>query len=359
VPDSAHETRLHAYPHYEECARAIEQLGLAFGELSLESKWILCGQRLSVLLGLSPAEVEGRSDIEVLGVDPMTDEDFLRLINREIPCFSREFKVAARTQDAIWVNCAFSLLREDAFQSQRILVLLHEIADQKNIEHERMEVADRLVRAQEVERTRIARELHDDIGQRLAILRMQMLRAGQPVSDVPGKAHPSIPQLSKTVMEIANRVSEISHRLHSDLLEYVGLKSAIENACREFGSEYRIKVTCNCEGMDAKLNGDVRLCFLRVLQEALHNIGKHSSARNVEVLLHIAQDNLTLIVNDDGCGFDLGKARLAAGLGLISMHERMSLVGGQFEINSDPGNGTKIRAWVPMASATMALKGGI
>jgi signal transduction histidine kinase len=180
---------------------------------------------------------------------------------------------------------------------------------------------------------------------------MQMLRAGQPVSDVPGKAHPSISQLSETVRDIANKVSQISHQLHSDVLEFMGLKSAIQNACREFDGEYRIRVNCVCDKTEIKVAGTAGLCFLRVLQEALHNIGKHSGAQNVDVRLSFEEDNLTLDVKDDGRGFDLEQARLAAGLGLISMRERMGLVGGQFEIKSERGEGTSIRAWVPIGGA--------
>jgi PAS domain S-box-containing protein len=354
LPSCRDEKRPLSYLPDEGFALAVEQLGLAFGELSLDGKWVLCGQPLSTLLGLSRAEIQGKSVGKVLGIDPKEDVDFLRLVSHEIPSFSRELRVMAGAPAAIWVNCAFCLVREDASQAPRILVLLHEITERKNIEGERREVADRLIRAQETERTRIARELHDDIGQRLAILRMQMLRAGQPVSDVPGKAHPSIPQLSESVLEIANRVSQMSHQLHSDILEYVGLKSAVQNTCREFDAEYGIRVNCICEKMDVKINANVGLCFLRVLQEALHNIAKHSAAQNVDVHLSILRENLTLSIVDDGRGFDLEQARLAAGLGLISMQERMGLVGGRFEITSDRGKGTQIRARVAISSATKA-----
>jgi signal transduction histidine kinase len=358
VPKSPDEERLLSNPYSEGFALAVGQLGLAFGELSLDGKWVLCGQRLSALFGLSPAEIQRRSVSEVLVIDPMADADFRRLTSHQIPCFSRELKVRADAPGDLWVNCAFCLVQEDADQTPRILVVLQEITDLKKIEEERRETANRVIRAQETERTRIARELHDDIGQRLAILRMQMLRAGQPVSDVPGKSHPSIPQLSESVREIANKVSQISHQLHSDVLEYVGLRSAIRNACRDFDSEYRIRVNCICENMDVKVTGDVGLCFLRVLQEALHNIGKHSAAENVEVHLAIAQENLTLHVIDDGHGFDLEQARLASGLGLISMRERMGLAGGHFEIKSHRGKGTQIRAWVPISSTTKASPAG-
>jgi signal transduction histidine kinase len=260
-----------------------------------------------------------------------------------------ELKHTSSARGSIWINCVFCLVPEEADRPRRVLVLLDEISDRKKVEEERKELSNRFIRAQETERTRIARELHDDIGQRLAILRIQMLRAGRAVSDMPDKTHPSIPQLAENVKEIANRITEISHQLHSSHLEYIGLKSAVENACREFEAEYRTRVKYTSERLDAKVDGIIGLCCLRVVQEALHNIGKHSSAKNVEVSLSTSQDHLGLLVTDDGAGFDLEQARFASGLGLISMRERVHMVGGQFEITSVRGTGTRVRASVPLA----------
>ena len=345
----AYQGRTDSWVPTEALVRAVEQFGIAIGEISVDGRWLAPGRRLSEMLGLSPAELEERSVSEDLGADLMSGTHWQRLLNGAPSSFSMELKHTSSVRGSIWLNCVFCLVPEEAERPRRVLVLLDEISDRKKVEEERKELSNRFIRAQETERTRIARELHDDIGQRLAILRIQMLRAGRAVSDMPDKTHPSIPNLAENVKEIANRITEISHQLHSSHLEYIGLKSAVENACREFEAEYRTRVKYTSERLDAKVDGIIGLCCLRVVQEALHNIGKHSSAQNVEVSLSTSQDHLGLLVIDDGAGFDLEQARLASGIGLISMRERVHMVGGQFEITSVRGEGTRVRASVPLA----------
>ena len=206
----------------------------------------------------------------------------------------------------------------------------------------------RLIEAQEQERTRIARELHDDIGASLAILGIDMLRAGQPVSGSPGQKHPGISEVYEKMQEIAARVSRLSHQLHPPALEYFGLAEAIRLQSREFADQYRIKVQCSCNEFPAKPDRMVALSFLRILQEALHNAGRHSRAENITVSVVADSNMLSLEIKDDGVGFDLKSSRPAAGLGLISMRERMRLIGGEFTIWSQPGHGTKVSCRAPL-----------
>ncbi len=219
----------------------------------------------------------------------------------------------------------------------------------------RHELARRLTTAQEKERTRIARELHDDIGQALAILRIQMLRAGQPVSGMIGRRHPTIPQLCDNLKSLAEKVSRISHQLHSSELEYLGLAIAVQSHCREFSEKYKIPVECTCEGIPENLDSLLALSLLRIVQEALYNAGKYSKATSIQVALEVSRTDLSLLVSDDGVGFDLDEAKLAAGLGLISMRERVHLAGGEFKIESQPGEGTCIMARIPLDDAGGAL----
>jgi signal transduction histidine kinase len=226
-----------------------------------------------------------------------------------------------------------------------------DISDKKDAENARKDLANRLIHAQETERTRIARELHDDVGQQLAILRIEMMRAGEPVSGSPDKRHPSVTELCDSVKIIADKISHMSHQLHSSELEFLGLKVAVQSACRQSAERYGIKIECICDEVPAKIDGIVSLCLFRVVQEALHNVAKHSGAANIEVRLKAAPDELTLAVIDDGHGFDVEQARLATGLGLIGMRERIQLIGGHFEVSSEPGHGTRIRVRAPVISA--------
>ncbi|HTY61746.1 MAG TPA: PAS domain-containing protein [Acidobacteriota bacterium] len=214
----------------------------------------------------------------------------------------------------------------------------------------------RLIDAQEKERSRIARELHDDIGYSLSILGIEMLRAGKPVSGAPGQKHPEIRELYRKMQEIALRVSRLSRQLHSPTLEYFGLAKAIEAECREFSERYHIPVACSCSDIPAMLDPAIALSFLRVVQEAFHNAAKHSQATHIILSAIATAEGITLRFSDDGIGFDVEQSRLAAGLGLISMRERMRLIGGEFEIWSEPGKGTKIycRALPAQSSETVS-----
>jgi len=212
----------------------------------------------------------------------------------------------------------------------------------------------RLIEAQEQERTRIARELHDDIGTSLAILSVEMLRSGQPVSGAPGRVHPGATEVYEKMQDIARRVSRISHHLHSPALEYMGMAKAIQIECREFSERFRIPVECSCHDVPAKLEQALALSFFRVVQEALHNAAKHSGAAKIEIEITSDAGMLCLVVRDNGKGFDVDQTRLAAGLGLISMKERMRLVGGEFAIRSQPGQGTEVTCRAPVILTTIS-----
>jgi signal transduction histidine kinase len=231
-----------------------------------------------------------------------------------------------------------------------VLTVAEDITERKQAEVARIDLSRRLMTAQEAERRRIARELHDGIGQSLALLSVQLQRAGHPSSE--GKKGSSIEELCARVKEIGTQVSQLSHQLHSSELEFLGLAVAVKGTCREFSEQYHIGIDCTCFDIPQQLDNDAALSLLRVVQEALHNIAKHSHASSVTVRLRRVDMELKLTIADDGVGFDANKARSARGLGLISMRERIHLIGGQFEIFSKPGEGTEIQARVPLDTAS-------
>jgi signal transduction histidine kinase len=180
-----------------------------------------------------------------------------------------------------------------------------------------------------------------------------MLRAGQPVSGHPKMVHASLVELAAKLGKIIDKVSRLSHDLHSSELELLGLAVAVRSHCRECSEQLGIPVHCSCDQLQDKLDGIVGLAFLRVLQEAMHNVAKHSRATNITVGLTGSDHDLTLEISDDGVGFDIESARLAPGLGLISMRERIHLIGGRFEIWSSSGRGTRITARAPIVKVTL------
>ena len=212
----------------------------------------------------------------------------------------------------------------------------------------RNELSRRMMDAQEAERTRISRELHDDIGQSLAILKIQMVGAGAAASDHPERTRPCLHEFADRLDAIIRKVNRLSHDLHSSALEYLGLAAAVESHCRERSAQLSIPIQCHCTNVEKELDSAIALAFLRIAQEAIHNAVKHSRATTIMVRLNGWGRYLNLEIFDDGVGFDIKVTRLSPGLGLISMRERIHLIGGEFNIFSRPGHGTQIKALAPI-----------
>ena len=207
----------------------------------------------------------------------------------------------------------------------------------------------KLILAEERERTRIAQELHDHIGVSLAVLGIDMLRAGQPVSGSPGKVYPGIHEVYEKMQEISKRVSRLSHQLHSPALEYLGMAQAVKTECRVFSEESHIPVACSCRDIAEKLDQTVGQIILRVLREALSNAARHGGASKIDVEAAVADARFILVIRDNGSGFEFKKSLFGPGLGLFSMMERVRLIGGELQINSSLGRGTELVCRVPLS----------
>ena len=226
-----------------------------------------------------------------------------------------------------------------------------DITDQKLARQALENVSGQLIEAQEKERTRIARELHDDICQRLAVLSMEL----EQVRQVPSGAVSTgkdLEEIRRHCSEIAGDVQSLSHELHSSKLDYLGVVAAVRGLCREFSKQHNVVVHFTDNNVPRNLPKDVSLCLFRVAQEALHNAVKHSGTKQFAVALSATPGEVQLHVTDTGAGFDLEAAKRNRGIGLASMHERVHLVHGRFSIESRPGKGTKIIVIVPLVAET-------
>lgn len=338
----------------EAACSLFENLGANLAELTLDFEWLALNKRCCELVGYSQQELVSRPFDEIFSSRrPARDkEDLRRLLSGRASSYSTERLGERKDGKGIWIKAIVTLLRHPASdEPYSLLVVLEEITPLKDAERilkdsevARNHLGRLMMNAQDEDRARIARELHDDIGQSLAVLKIQMLRAGQPKSGRPDQAHPALPQLAATVQEIAEKVSNLSHQLHSSELEFLGLTAAVKSHCREWSERFHIGLRCVCDGPLDNLDATVALSFLRVVQEALHNVAKHSAAKKVVVELRANAEVVTLTISDDGVGFDTEQARLVPGLGLISMRERMHLIGGELEISSTAYQGTKILA---------------
>jgi signal transduction histidine kinase len=208
----------------------------------------------------------------------------------------------------------------------------------------------RLLEAQEVERRRIARELHDDVNQSLALLAVELdLLAGAPPGP-PADAARGVRELSARVKELSSSVHDLSHRLHPSKLEQLGLVAAIRGLCQELGQSHNLDVKFTHYPEPGAIPPEAALSLYRIVQEGLRNVIKHSGSRYAAVELAGSADAVRLRIADDGSGFD--PAATNGGLGLVSMRERLHLIGGRIGIDSRPAGGTRIDVWVPLRPPT-------
>jgi PAS domain S-box-containing protein len=224
-----------------------------------------------------------------------------------------------------------------------------DVTDRKLAEEALATVGRRLIAAQEQERAWIARELHDDINQRLALLAADLERGGRKQNARGDEVE--VPDFTRTrVSEIARDIQALSHRLHSSKLEYLGLATAAKSFCREFSEQHNVRVEFTHSEIPRNLPAEVSLALFRVLQEALQNGLKHSEVEDFKVDLRSVSGELCLTVSDAGKGFDTRRAMEGLGLGLISMRERLQLVRGDFFIKSELGRGTTVYARAPVSA---------
>jgi signal transduction histidine kinase len=221
-------------------------------------------------------------------------------------------------------------------------------------------MSQRLIEAQEKERSRIAVELHDDINQRLAVLMMQLTLLNKTLPGSMGAARKKLTVATEHAAKLITDIQALSHRFHSPTLKYMGLIPAADALCREFSAAQNIEIQFHADHADkvSELPEDISVCVFRVLQEALQNVGKHSGATCVQVSVTEGLDTVQLTVRDDGTGFHPERTSVGAGLGLPSMIERMKLVNGHVSINSEPGRGTVIEAIVPLEPTKKVASAG-
>ena len=225
-----------------------------------------------------------------------------------------------------------------------------DVTQQKLAEEALSTVSQKLIEAQEQERSRIARELHDDINQRLALLGIGLQRMQQDLPCSAIELSGRIADAWQAVRDLANDVQNLSHQLHSPKLELLGLVSAAASFCRELSDQKGVEIDFKFEDMPKELTQEVSLPLFRVLQEALQNSIKHSGSRRIQVSLRQEANEVELAVHDSGVGFELEEAIKGRGLGLTSMIERLKVANGRLSIDSDPQHGTRLHARVPLST---------
>jgi PAS domain S-box-containing protein len=226
-----------------------------------------------------------------------------------------------------------------------VLTIVRDTTDAARTVQQNRDLVGRMIASQEGERQRIARELHDSLGQKVALLNIGLDQLARSTADA--ALVRQLQQLAGHASEIASETHDLSHQLHPSKLQAVGLVGAIRALCRDVSLQSGIDVRFRDEPLP-DLEASVSLCLYRITQEALHNVARHSGATSADVALTRQLDGVRLVIADQGKGFAPGSSE-PGGLGLVSMRERTGFVGGRFAIRSIPLGGTRIEVQVPLS----------
>ena len=305
------------------------------------------------ILGVKSDQVATGTAISAM-VHP-DDKERLEVALAKLTPDNHELKITYRIirpdRSVVWLQRNSRAYFDEHARLERIVGMVADVTEHKLAEEALADMNRKLIEAQEQERSRIGRELHDDVNQRLAMLAIVL----EQLKENPSEVGVRVQGLLEQVTDISNDVQALSHDLHSSKLEYLGVVAGIKSWCREFGERQGIQIECKSD-VRSTLAREIGLCLFRVLQEAVHNSAKHSGEKRIEVQLHEEAGEIHLIVSDSGKGFDTEAAAQRRGLGLTSMQERVRLVNGMITIQAKPMAGTTIHVRVPLGSGREAQR---
>jgi PAS domain S-box-containing protein len=267
------------------------------------------------------------------------------------------YRVLRSDGSVVWLEKNAHAFFDRNGEMVRMVGMVADINERKLAEDAISNVSRRLIDAQETERARIARDLHDDIGQRLALLSLTLEQTKLVAVEADPEVRSRLNELRKQILVISSAVHTLSHELHSSSLRYLHVVKAMRGLCAERSKQHNVEISFAHKDIPETVPEEISLCLFRVLQEALHNAVRHSEARSFDVKLSGTYGGLDLVVSDSGRGFDLAEVTNGRGLGLSSMQERLKLLDGSLSIDSQPGQGTTIHAHVPLTVAQALVQG--
>jgi PAS domain S-box-containing protein len=345
---------------------AAQQLHTLILETSQDGLWVLDAQGRILETNDAYCELVGYSRQELLAMRVQdleaqeAEEETHRHIARVMATGRDRFETRHRSKDGRIIDVEIST-RYLPQEGGRLVAFTRDITERKGAEealreseaalarsHEELRgLTARLLTAQEEERRRVSRELHDDVNQRLAVLAMQIdtLRTGLPLPA--GKLRRELESLEARVAAVSDDVRRMASDLHPSVVEHLGLAAALRSHCAQFASRERIPVAFEERDVPEELPPELALCLYRIAQEALRNLARHSRATRGKATVTGSAEGVELAITDDGVGFDPQLVRAGAGLGLVGMEERARLVGGVLAISSSPGQGTRIEVRAP------------
>jgi PAS domain S-box-containing protein len=312
--------------------------------LDRDMRYVAVSDRWCADYGVEASQVLGRSHYELLPDMPhWWKEVHRRALAGET--LREDEERWERVSGTTWVRWEVLPWRTASGAVGGIVILAENITQRKKMEEEVVDVSRKLIQSQEEERARIGRELHDDINQRLSLLAVELDRLKDDPSGIEVRVH----ALQQQATEMSNDVQALSHELHSSKLDYLGVVPGIRSWCKEFGERQGMEIDFKAD-VSSSVPSEIGVTLFRILQEAFHNAAKHSSVKRIEVQLRERSDEIHLDIRDAGKGFEIGAARQGSGVGLASMDERVRLVKGTINIDSEPGCGTNIHVRIPLKS---------
>ena len=344
-------------PSEARLAAGADLAGLGFYEVDFGAQVLYLDDRFRALCGV-PHECDEGLRALAFWMDHLHPEDRPSVLavrdqlqDGRLDRVSIEYRYRHLARGEQWIQHLGGVAARDANgRALRTYGVLRDITARKRVEEDLRDLSRRLIRAHEDERALLARELHDDFTQRLAVLAIEIGRAEVTASDQ------AYAQKMRTIREELGRLSEdvhsLAYQLHPSVLEELGLAEALRTECERRGRQARMEYFLDIDPLPAAIAKDAALCLFRVAQEALSNVTRHSGARAASITLRHMDGGLLLAVSDTGVGFDPEYPSSAPHLGLASMRERVRLVNGTVEVDSAPGRGTTISAWVPAGVTT-------
>jgi PAS domain S-box-containing protein len=344
----------------EERLRLAAQVGKMFAyEWDVATDVTTRSEEAVHILGLPGGSTKAIHGQVLASVHP---EDRAKLISTiaalspESPNLRTSFRFLRPDGSVLWLERTGHAFFDEEGRMVRMIGMVADVNERKLAEEALAKVGGRLIEAHEEERTWIARELDDDIGQQLALLVNNLVLMKEDLPDSVAEFRNRVSEQLKRVHEISADVQALSHRLHSSKLRYLGIVAAAKSFCQELSEQHKVEIDFTHADIPPTVPEEISLCLFRVMQEALQNAVKYSGVRHFEAELRGASDGIHLTVRDAGVGFDRETVVSNRGLGLVSMQERVNLEKGTFSIDSQPGRGTTIHIWLPLSARGEAAR---
>lgn len=311
----------------------------------------LVNDEMGRMFGYPPDELVGQS-VEILVPESLRDRHRRHRADfHEKPAarpMGEDRELMARRKDGSTFPVEISLSPVKTPEGLRACAIVRDISRRKEREATVSMLSGRLIHSQEEERKRIARELHDDLNQRLALLSVLVEQTSQDPDRGDPEIRRTMTELSARLRELSADVHRLSYDLHPSKLDHLGLVVAARSLCREMGDRYEIDIGFSDDGVPGDLPLDVALSLYRIIQEALRNVVRHSGGKRADVAIECKADTIRLIIVDDGKGFDPTGVEDQEGLGLLSMRERLRHLDGALTIESGPSRGTRLEVEIPL-----------